>query len=104
MSVQPSEQPVDQMLTRERFHVGIRVGFRLAILTIVILVFMSIGVSESVACPNCKDAIANESQNVQQGYILSILLMMGTPFAILVGWLIAIIRMSRNRQFAISAE
>jgi hypothetical protein len=49
---------------------------------LLILVFAA----AATACPNCKEALAAndpEQSGVVRGYFYSILLMMGTPFAIL---------------------
>ena len=53
--------------------------------------------AEGQACPNCKDAVAEEPERLQQGYVLSIFLMMGTPFAIMLGWAFSIYRLCRQR-------
>jgi len=49
----------------------------------------------AVACPNCKDTLAEHGGGLQYGYALSIALMIGAPFGILGGWGLAIYRMLR---------
>jgi hypothetical protein len=42
--------------------------------------------SYCAACPNCKDALENDSSSIQSGYAVSIGLMMSTPFLIFAAW------------------
>ncbi len=52
---------------------------------------------QAIACPNCKDTLAEHGGRLQYGYALSIALMIGAPFGILGGWGLAIYRMFRPR-------
>ena len=47
---------------------------------------------EAIACPTCKDGLANHTA---LGYAISILFMMGMPFLILSFWTITVIRLRR---------
>lgn len=49
----------------------------------------------AVACPNCKDTLAEHGGRLQYAYAFSIALMIGAPFGILGAWGLAIYRMFR---------
>ncbi len=51
--------------------------------------------SDCQACPNCKEALAGESNNVQLGYVYSIVFMISVPIIIFLGWSLAIYRMTK---------
>lgn len=59
--------------------------------------------SECQACPTCKEGLKNESNDVQLGYVISILFMMSMPMLIFAGWAIVIVRAMRA-QSKLAAE
>ncbi len=64
---------------------------------------------ECLACPNCKDSLAGQSgetMNVARGYALSILIMLGMPFALAGSFGLYVWREMRrmNRQPAAAAD
>ncbi|MBL8888996.1 MAG: hypothetical protein JNL67_03390 [Planctomycetaceae bacterium] len=50
----------------------------------------------AMACPNCKDTLAEQGGRLQYAYAFSIALMIGAPFGILGAWGLAIYRMVRS--------
>ncbi len=71
---------------------------KLCTLILVACVFLCL--SETVsACPTCKQAIASDSSNVDQGFALSIMFMITMPFLIACGWTWFIVKsvLQRNR-------
>lgn len=67
-------------------------------LILVALAFMCF--NETVAaCPTCKQAIASDSSNIDQGFALSIMFMITMPFLIACGWTYFIVKsvLQRNQ-------
>ena len=66
------------------------------ILVAVVLLCLS---ETASACPTCKQAIASDSSNVDQGFAMSIMFMITMPFLIACGWTYFIVKsvMQRNR-------
>jgi hypothetical protein len=77
--------------------VGIVRMIRLLLMTMLVLGIVGLGSDVAIACPNCKDTLAEHGGRLQYGYALSIALMIGAPFGILGGWGLAIYRMVRPR-------
>lgn len=50
----------------------------------------------AIACPNCKDTLAEQGGRLQYAYAFSIALMIGAPFGILSAWGVAVYRMFRS--------
>lgn len=52
--------------------------------------------SDALACPGCKEALANEqgtdAAGVRNGYFWSILMMIGTPFSLISAGAFAVVR------------
>ncbi len=65
----------------------------LAVASVSVLLFADV----AMACPNCKDTLAEHGGRLQYGYAWSIALLIGAPFGILGGWGLAIYRMVRSR-------
>lgn len=56
--------------------------------------------SVAVACPNCSDGLANQSDggDMVSGYFWSILFMMGMPFALFGGFTTLVVRAYRKQE------
>ena len=68
--------------------------------TSILALFLWIAVSTpALACPNCKEAVANnadDSSRLADGYSWSIMVMMATPFALLGTGTCYLVRASRR--------
>jgi hypothetical protein len=65
----------------------------LPVLTVALVLLVA---SDALACPGCKEALANEqgtnAAGVRNGYFWSILMMIGTPFGLLSAGAFAVVR------------
>jgi len=63
---------------------------------LVAIAYVVVNCSTAVACPTCKESMANDSSGIEIGYAISIGLMMLTPMAILAVWALFIFKMVRQ--------
>ncbi len=67
-----------------------------ALLPVLAVALVLLVASDALACPGCKEALANEqgtdAAGVRNGYFWSILMMIGTPFSLLSAGAFAVVR------------
>lgn len=63
---------------------------------LVACLILAVLASEAVACPNCKNAVAQSGgASMAAGFAWSIVLLLAVPASIIAGWVIALRRMFR---------
>ncbi len=59
------------------------------------LLILLLGAEPAVACPNCKSAVAENSDSLALGFAWSIGVMLAAPGLIVLGWIIGLLRLYR---------
>jgi hypothetical protein len=79
---------------------GLAVRIVRSLLPVLVVALMLLVASDALACPGCKEALANEqgtdAAGVRNGYFWSILLMIATPFGLLSAGAFAVARAVRR--------
>ena len=65
---------------------------------LLVIAFVLIGAAEAKACPNCKEAVAEQenSKELKSGYYYSILMMIGMPMTLLGVGATTVVRLAKN--------
>ena len=71
-----------------------------ALLPMLAVALVLLVASDALACPGCKEALANQegidAAGVRNGYFWSILMMIGTPFSLLSAGAFAVVRAAKR--------
>jgi hypothetical protein len=69
---------------------------RIAGLFCLIVIGFAVWAAPVLACPNCKAAVSSNSDYMALGFAWSIVLMLSVPALIVTGWVIALVRLTRE--------